>query len=104
MFNKVTTISFEEKLIHQNSKPMLFLCDDFNRYYCKSNLDGSHYDFLIYEIIGSSLAKYFSISSPEFALVTFDFDSLGENYPVYNYDLEQGQFFFGSKHIGKYDI
>lgn len=104
MIPNVKTITFKDELVNQTSVPMLFLCDDFDLYYCKSQLDNSDHDFLLYELIGSRMAKLFSIATPEIALVMFDEDSLGSNgYLQKNYNLENGDIIFGSKHIGQND-
>jgi hypothetical protein len=104
MIPTVKTITFKDELVHQTSVPMLFLCDDFNSYYCKSQLDNPDHDFLLYELIGNRMGNYFGIATPEIALVTFDEDSLGSaGYLQKNYNLENGDIIFGSKHIGQND-
>src|SRR5665811_345950 len=103
MLHEIKTVTFIEELIHQNSAPMLFLCDDFELYYCKSKLDGSDHDFLVYELIGSRLAVYFEISTPEIAIVRFDLDALGNGFLQKNYNLDHGDLMFGSRYIGPND-
>lgn len=103
MIRQVKTISFKEELIHQNSVPMLFLCDDFELYFCKSLLDNQDYDFLVYELLGSHMAKYFGIATPDIAFVQFDEQSMGSSYFRYNFNLEHGTIIFGSKNIGRND-
>lgn len=100
---RVKTLTFIEELTLQNSKPMVFLCDDFSRYYCKGKLpEDIDHDFLVYELIGTELAGYFSIATPSIAFVEYDSDSLGEKYLTGNYNLESGNILFGSEHIGNF--
>lgn len=103
MIRQVKTISFKEELIHQNSAPMLFLCDDFELYFCKSRLDNPDYDFLVYELLGSHIANYFGIATPDIAFVQFDEESMGSGYFQCNFNLEHGAIIFGSKNIGRND-
>ncbi|KEO75247.1 HipA family kinase [Anditalea andensis] len=103
MLKIINTLTFKEELVHQNSAPMLFLCDDYEHYYCKSKLQEPDHDFLIYEMIGSKIADYFNISTPHIALVQYDEVSLGENYLLKNYNLKHGDFLFASQYIGPYD-
>ncbi|MCH7414453.1 hypothetical protein MM213_13220 [Belliella sp. R4-6] len=96
----VKTITFIEELIHQNSAPVKFLCDDFNTYYCKSTLNDSGHDFLVYEIIGNRLANYFEIASPEIAFVQFNTEAMGSYFFQRNFNVENEDILFGSKYIG----
>ncbi|MGY6523484.1 MAG: HipA family kinase [Mongoliitalea sp.] len=103
MIPLVKSVTFVEELVYQNSAPMVFLCDDFETYYCKSKLDNQDHDFLVYELIGSRLANYFGIATPAIAWVEFDMESIGPNFFQKNYTLEHGDILFGSKFIGPND-
>ncbi|PSL05027.1 HipA family kinase [Cecembia rubra] len=97
MIRQVKTISFKEELKDQNSAPMLFLCDDFELYFCKSRLDYADYDFLVYELLGSHIANYFGIATPDIAFVQFDEESMGSGYFQRNLIWNMEQSFLGLK-------
>ena len=103
MIPAIKTVIFINELVNQNSAPSIFLCDDFKQYYCKSILDNSDHDFLVYEFIGSYIARYFGISTPEIAWVKFDELSMGSEYFQKNYNIKNGDILFGSQYIGEND-
>jgi len=103
MIKEVFTVTFKEEMLDQNSVPIVFLCSDFNTYYCKSKLNESDHDYLVYELIGNKLANHFSITTPEIAYVRFKAESMGYNFFQKNYGLVDGDLLFGSKSIGSYD-
>lgn len=82
---------------------MLFLCDDFELYFCKSLLDNPDHDFLVYELLGSQIANYFGIATPDIAFVQYDEESMGSGYFQHNFNVENGTIIFGSRNIGQND-
>lgn len=97
------TVTFEKELNDQASAPMLFYCNDFENYFCKAKLDSVNHDFLVYELIGSRLAKHFEISTPDVAIVQFDENSMANGFFQKNYNLKNGDLLFASKQIGLND-
>jgi len=103
MIKEVFTVTFKDEMLDQNSVPIVFFCSDFETYFCKSKLNEFNHDYLVYELIGNKLAKYFSITTPEIAYVRFKSDAMGNDFLQKNYRVEDGDLLFGSRFIGNYD-
>lgn len=67
----VKTVSFENELDTDGHTPMLFRCDDGHQYFCKHRLKykPEELDYLVYELICSTLLQVLNLRTPPIALV-----------------------------------
>jgi hypothetical protein len=103
MIQTVDTFSFRSENTFTSSYPMLFTCkgsEGFANYFVKYIQNKSEFDCLVYEILCQKLAIYFTIHTPEIALVRIVQDSFDPNRLVKNkLYLGPGIIAFGSKEV-----
>lgn len=100
----LNTMIFKEE-VDSNSKPMKFLCVDFESYFVKiSNTEGD-FDDLIYEVVANDLANYFGIPTPQYKIVRV----LESSYSIDDIELNKkyivtNNIGYGSKEIPFHEI
>jgi hypothetical protein len=106
---EIETKYFRDELPTDGHSPMFFLCSDDNNYYLKylSGLSFNKLEIhcLVYEIICSALLQFFTISTPEIAIITlneasYDIKSLKRN----KRKARPGIQCFGSKEVIDSDL
>ena len=96
------TLIFLEEIETDGHSPMKFLCSDGEIYYCKYRVSPKleELDCLVYEVICSNLANFFSIPTPEIALVELTTNCFTvKDIPRNKKYAKVGCFCFGSKDI-----
>ena len=98
----IKTLIILEEIETDGHSPMKFLCSDGEIYYCKYRVSSKieELDCLIYEVICSRLANFFSIPTPEIAIVELAPNCFTmKDIPRNKKYAKVGQFCFGSKDI-----
>lgn len=99
---EIKTLIFLEEVETDGHSPMKFLCTDGEIYYCKYRVSPKieELDCLVYEVVCNSLAAFFSIPTPEIAIVELAPDCFTKkDIPRNKRYAKVGSYCFGSKDI-----